>query len=143
MLGFFQSARLSEGCALVLEAGRIPEAIAACLIGPPPAPSFAPRRADGWQTGIFVRFEGWLGKKTQRSIAGRKRWQLKWFSIVTKETHGLVDSRTMQYYEEKPPDGCDTDETTFRNLIEIRLKFYICFVTHTSGGMTPIFTQFR
>ena len=37
VLGFFQSARLSEGCALVLEAGRIPEAIAACFIERPPA----------------------------------------------------------------------------------------------------------
>ena len=67
----------------------------------------SPQRAG--RSGIFVTFEGWLKKKTQSSIAGRKRWQLKWFSIVTKETHGLVDSRTMQYYEEKPPEGRETE----------------------------------
>ena len=61
------------------------------------------------RTGIFVTHEGYLMKKTASTP---HRWQRKWFSVVTKENNGLVDSRTMQYYDKKPPEGRETEVST-------------------------------
>jgi hypothetical protein len=66
------------------------------------------------RTGIFVTFEGYLMKKT---ASKPHRWHRKWFSIVTKENNGLVDSRTMQYYDKKPPAGRETEVEAAHGII--------------------------
>lgn len=51
------------------------------------------------RTGITLRKEGWLLKKTSTKP---HRWQRRWFMVVTKQEHGLVASRTLQYYNSRP-----------------------------------------
>lgn len=70
--------------------------------------------AAAGRTGIFVIHEGYLMKKT---ASKPHRYQRKWFSIVTKEKDGLVDSRTMQYYEKKPPEGRETEVEAAHGII--------------------------
>lgn len=72
---------------------------------------FAP---NGGRTGIFVIHEGYLMKKT---ASKPHRYQRKWFSIVTKENNGLVDSRTMQYYDKRPPEGRETEVEAAHGII--------------------------
>lgn len=51
------------------------------------------------RTGITLRKEGWLLKKTSTKP---HRWQKRWFIVVTTQEHGLVASRTLQYYAKRP-----------------------------------------
>eukprot|EP01046_Picozoa_sp_COSAG06_P065980 COSAG06_NODE_16448_length_1001_cov_0.708426_1_plen_121_part_00 len=81
------------------------------------------------RNGIFVEFEGWLEKKSSAKIAGRARWQKRWFAIMTKERDGLVDSRSLQYFSNEPsldqvcqwlraalsPLACSLTRALFRN----------------------------
>lgn len=69
---------------------------------------------DVGRTGIFVIHEGYLMKKT---ASKPHRYQRKWFSIVTKEHNGLVDSRTMQYYDKRPPEGRETEVEAAHGII--------------------------
>lgn len=51
------------------------------------------------RTGITLKKEGWLLKKTSTKP---HRWQKRWFVVVTKQEHGLVAARTLQYYSKQP-----------------------------------------
>eukprot|EP01043_Picozoa_sp_COSAG02_P034687 COSAG02_NODE_2441_length_8858_cov_31.570271_2_plen_527_part_00 len=67
------------------------------------------------RTGVTLKKEGWLLKKTSTKP---HRWQKRWFVVMTKQEHGLVASRTLQYYT-TPPDHPDI-ETAAVDLAEPR-----------------------
>eukprot|EP01047_Picozoa_sp_COSAG01_P078461 COSAG01_NODE_14506_length_1445_cov_2.125557_2_plen_145_part_00 len=67
--------------------------------------------AASGRTGIFVEFEGWLEKQTAGSRLFGQRWEKLWFAVMTRETNGLVDARSMQYFSSFPTLGQEPEHS--------------------------------